>query len=251
MGAIVRTGGLSKSFAGYCAVDDVSLSVEEGTIHAIIGPNGAGKTTLFNLLSGFVVPTSGTICYGELDITGMAPHRIARLGMVRSFQINSIFLHLSVLDNVKVSLEARTELPYRFWLPGKATGRLDERARELLDDVGLDKERDLLAVQLAYGRKRALELAISLAPDPKVLLLDEPTAGMGTEDVGRISALIGRVARGRTVVLVEHNLSVVSDLSNTITVLQRGKILVEGTYQQVRGDQRVIDAYLGGRDAHA
>ncbi len=246
MPAIIETRDLCKSFAGYRAVDRVSLAIDAGTIHAIIGPNGAGKTTFFNLLSGFVAPSSGTISLDGYDTTRLEPHRIARLGMVRSFQINSIFTHLSVLDNVKVSLEAKTELPSRFWLSGRATRRLDARALELLDDVGLEREKDLLATQLSYGRKRALELAISLAQDPKILLLDEPTAGMGTEDVGRIAHLIGRVKAGRTIVLVEHNLSVVADLSDRITVLQRGKVLVEGTYAAVRADQRVIDAYLGG-----
>ena len=251
-GPIVETNDLAKSFAGYRAVDGVSISIAEGAIHAIIGPNGAGKTTFFNLLSGFVVPTTGTIAFAGADITGLAPHKVARRGMVRSFQINSIFPHLTVLDNVKVSLESKTALPYRFWLPGKATVGLDERARELLNDVGLDRERNLLATQLSYGRKRALELAISLAQDPKILLLDEPTAGMATEDVVRITKLIGRVRAGRTIVLVEHNLSVVADLSDRITVLQRGKVLVEGTYSEVRADQRVIDAYLGGgAGAHA
>lgn len=249
---ILETRDLAKSFAGYRAIDRVSIAIEAGAIHAIIGPNGAGKTTFFNLLSGFVAPSSGTIALAGRDITGLAPHRIARLGVVRSFQINSIFPHLSVLDNVKVSLEAKTELPGRFWLGGGATNRLDARARELLVDVGLDGERDLLAAQLSYGRKRALELAISLAQEPAVLLLDEPTAGMGVEDVGRIAALIGRVRTNRTIVLVEHNLSVVADLSDRITVLQRGQVLVEGTYAAVRADARVIDAYLGGgAGAHA
>jgi len=252
MAAIVETRNLTKSFAGFKAVDDVSLAIEEGMIHAIIGPNGAGKTTFFNLLSGFIAPTAGTVALKGRDITGMDPPHVARLGMVRSFQINSIFTHLTVLDNVKVSLESKTELPSRFWLSSVATQRLEPRALELLAAVGLEKEKDLLAVQLSYGRKRALELAISLAQDPEILLLDEPTAGMGTEDVGRISQLIGRVAKGRTVVLVEHNLNVVADLSNRITVMQRGKVLVEGTYQEVRADQRVIDAYLGGgAGAHA
>ncbi len=246
MGAIVATRHLTKSFSGYRAIDDVSIAIEHGTIHAIIGPNGAGKTTFFNLLSGFVKPSSGSIAFDGGEISGLAPYAIARLGMVRSFQINSIFPHLSVLENVKVSLESKTELPQRFWLSGKATRRLDPRALELLNDVGLVPEKDLLAVQLSYGRKRALELAISLAQDPKILLLDEPTAGMGTEDVGRISELIGRVSEGRTIVLVEHNLSVVADLSDRITVLQRGKVLVEGGYAEVRADRRVIDAYLGG-----
>jgi branched-chain amino acid transport system ATP-binding protein len=243
---IVETEGLSKSFGGYRAVDDVSLSIAQGSIHAIIGPNGAGKTTLFNLLSGFVTPTSGVVRLGGRDVTGFAPYRIARLGMVRSFQINSIFLHLSVLENVKVSLEAKTELPGRFWLPGSATRRLDGRALELLESVGLARAKDLLAVQLSYGHKRALEIAISLAQDPAILLLDEPTAGMGLEDVGRVTKLIARVREGRTIVLVEHNLRVVADLSDRITVLQRGKVLVEGAYDDVRRDPRVIDAYLGG-----
>ncbi len=244
--AIVATTNLTKSFSGYVAVDGVSLAIEPGAIHAIIGPNGAGKTTLFNLLSGFVRPTSGSIELFGTPIAGAAPQKVARMGMVRSFQINSIFPHLSVLDNVKVSLEAKTDLPTRFWLPSGATKRLEPRARELLADVGLERERDLLAVQLSYGRKRALELAISLAQDPRILLLDEPTAGMGTEDLGRITKLIGRIAAGRTIVLVEHNLSVVADLCDRVTVLQRGRVLVEGTYADVRSDARVIDAYLGG-----
>ena len=246
MAAIIETRELTKSFGGYRAIDGVSLSIEAGAIHAIIGPNGAGKTTFFNLLSGFVAPTSGAIRFKGRDLTGLDAPKIARLGIVRSFQINSIFTHLSVIDNVKVSLESKTDLPGRFWLSGAATDRLEPRALELLRDVGLERERDLLAVQLSYGRKRALELAISLAQEPEVLLLDEPTAGMGSEDVVRITQLIGRVAAGRTVVLVEHNLSVVADLSQRITVLQRGKVLVQGTYAEVRSDQRVIDAYLGG-----
>lgn len=243
---VVETRALSKSFSGYRAVDGVTLAIAKGDVHAIIGPNGAGKTTLFNLLSGFVVPTSGTVILDGRDITWLAPFEVARRGMVRSFQINSIFTHLSVLDNVKVSLESKTKLPSRFWLPGSATKRLDARALELLADVGLAAEKDLLAAQLSYGRKRALELAISLAQDPALLLLDEPTAGMGTEDVARMTQLIGRVRAGRTIVLVEHNLSVVANLSDRITVLQRGKVLVEGSYAEVRSDQRVIDAYLGG-----
>jgi branched-chain amino acid transport system ATP-binding protein len=252
MGTILSTRDLCKSFAGYRAIEQVSLAVDEGAVHAIIGPNGAGKTTLFNLLSGFVKPDSGSIVLRERDIAGLPPHRIARLGIVRSFQINSIFTHLTVLDNVKVSLEAKTELPSRFWLPSRATARFDGRATELLADVGLERDKDLLAAQLSYGRKRALEVAISLAQDPQILLLDEPTAGMGSEDVGRITKLIARIRTGRTIVLVEHNLSVVSDLSDRITVLQRGKVLVEGSYAEVRADQRVVDAYLGGgANAHA
>jgi branched-chain amino acid transport system ATP-binding protein len=246
MAAIVETRDLAKDFAGYRAIDGVSLAVEEGSIHAIIGPNGAGKTTFFNLLSGFVRPSSGAIRLRDTDITGKGPARIAKMGMIRSFQINSIFPHLTVLENVKVSLQSKTDLPRKFWASAKATNHLDERAKELLGDVGLRGACDHVAAQLPYGRKRALELAISLAQDPQLLLLDEPTAGMTVEDIGRITKLIGRIAKGRTVVLVEHNLSVVADLCDRITVLQRGKVLVEGTYSDVRSDKRVVDAYLGG-----
>jgi branched-chain amino acid transport system ATP-binding protein len=251
MSAILEARNLVKSFAGYRAVAGVTLAIERGTIHAIIGPNGAGKTTLFAMLSGFIAPTSGTIHLDGRDITGLPPHAIARLGIVRSFQINSIFTHLSVLDNVKVSLEAKTTLPQRFWSSGRATRVLDARAHELLADVGLEAEWMRPAVQLSYGRKRSLELAISLAQSPQILLLDEPTAGMGAEDVERIVQLIHRVKADRTIVLVEHNLHVVSDLSDRITVLQRGTVLADGTYAQVRDDPLVIDAYLGGSRMHA
>jgi branched-chain amino acid transport system ATP-binding protein len=246
MAAIVQTRDLAKDFAGYRAIDGVTLEVEEGSIHAIIGPNGAGKTTLFNLLSGLVRPSSGTVSLRGNDITGLPASRIARMGMIRSFQINSIFPHLSVLDNVKVSLQAPTDLPKKFWASASATRHLDGRAEELLEHVGLGGTSASLAAALPYGQKRQLELAISLAQDPQLLLLDEPTAGMTLDDVARVTGLIQRVAAGRTVVLVEHNLSVVADLCTRITVLQRGKILVEGTYAEVRADRRVVDAYLGG-----
>jgi len=246
---ILETRGLSRVFAGFSAVRDVSLGVREGSIHGIIGPNGAGKTTLFNLLSGFLAPTSGTICFRGADITPLDASAVARAGIVRSFQITSIFAHLTVLDNIRVSLESKTDLPFRFWLPSSRVDALTERAMTILTEVGLAGQAALLAAQLSYGRKRALELGISIAQNPQVLLLDEPTAGMGREDIGRVTALIRTIAAARTVVLVEHNLSVVSELCDHITVLQRGSILVEGTYADVRADQRVIDAYLGGQHA--
>jgi branched-chain amino acid transport system ATP-binding protein len=230
-------------------VNGVSLGVREGSIHGIIGPNGAGKTTLFNLLSGFLAPTGGSIAFRGTDITALDAAAVARLGIVRSFQITSIFPHLSVLDNVRVSLESKTALPFRFWLPRSRVDALTERARAILAQVGLSAHADLLGAQLSYGHKRSLELGISMAQDPQVLLLDEPTAGMGREDIGRVTALIRAVAAGRTVVLVEHNLSVVSELCDRLTVMQRGAILVEGTYADVRADQRVVDAYLGGSHA--
>ncbi|GAC1540745.1 MAG: ABC transporter ATP-binding protein [Candidatus Velthaea sp.] len=246
---ILETRDLTKVFSGFTAVDRVSVSIEEGTIHGIIGPNGAGKTTLFNLLSGFLAPTSGTIAFRGTDITALDAPAVARTGIVRSFQITSIFPHLSVLDNVRVSLESKTDLPMRFWLPSKRIDALSERALAILGEVGLAGHAGVLAVQLSYGRKRSLELAISIAQDPVILLLDEPTAGMGAEDIGRVTELIRSIARGRTVVLVEHNLSVVSSLCDRMTVLQRGAVLVEGRYDEIRTDRRVIDAYLGGRHA--
>ena len=246
---ILETRGLSRVFAGFTAVRDVSLGVREGSIHGIIGPNGAGKTTLFNLLSGFLAPTSGTIAFRGADITRLDAAAVARTGIVRSFQITSIFAHLSVLDNVRVSLESKTRLPYRFWLPNSRVDALTERGLAILEEVGLSAQAPLLAAQLSYGHKRSLELGISIAQDPRVLLLDEPTAGMGREDIGRVTALIRAIAADRTVVLVEHNLSVVSELCDRITVMQRGSILIEGTYADVRADQRVIDAYLGGQHA--
>jgi len=246
---ILQTRGLTKVFSGFTAVSDVSLAISEGTIHGIIGPNGAGKTTLFNLLSGFLQPTSGSIAFRDTEITGLDAPAVARTGIVRSFQITSIFPHLSLLDNVRVSLESKTDLPMRFWLPGKRIDALTDQAMAILADVGLADKATLLAAQLSYGHKRSLELGISMAQDPVVLLLDEPTAGMGAEDIGRVTDLIRSIAKGRTVVLVEHNLSVVSNLCDRLTVLQRGAILVEGTYAEVRADQRVIDAYLGGQRA--
>jgi branched-chain amino acid transport system ATP-binding protein len=246
---ILCTSDLSREFVGFRAVDGVSLNIAAGTIHGIIGPNGAGKTTLFNLLSGFLTPTRGKIVFRDCDITGLDAPAVARAGIVRSFQITSIFPHLSVLDNVRVSLEAKTNLPMRFWLPHRRIDVLSERAHEILADVGLAEQADVLAAQLSYGHKRALELGISIAQDPVVLLLDEPTAGMGTDDIDRVTELIRAVAKGRTVVLVEHNLSVVSQLCDRITVMQRGMVLVEGSYDEVRRDPRVIDAYLGGHRA--
>jgi branched-chain amino acid transport system ATP-binding protein len=235
-----------KEFAGFAALDGLSLAVEADTIHAVIGPNGAGKTTLLGVLSGFVRPTAGRVTFAGRDITHEPPAEIARMGIVRSFQINSIFPHMTVLENVKVALQARTALSTRMLAGRGATAVLDDPAREVLHTAGLDAWQDMLATNLPYGRKRALELAIATAQDPKVLLLDEPTSGMGAEDIGPTIELIARVAAGRTVVLVEHNLRVVEDLCNRVSVLERGKLLTEGTYSEVRADQRVIDAYLGG-----
>ena len=246
---ILSTRDVAKVYAGYTALDGVSIDVTETSVHAIIGPNGAGKTTLFGVLTGFAPATRGSVRFAGTEIAQLDPAAIARMGMVRSFQINSIFPHLTVLDNVKIALQARTSLSRRLLASPRATAVLDDPARAALDAVGLDAERDAPAMNLPYGRKRSLELAIALAQDPRVLLLDEPTAGMGLEDIERTVELIRRVAPGRTVVLVEHNLRVVSSLADRVTVLQRGKVLVEGTYEEVRNDARVVTAYLGGGNA--
>ena len=243
---ILATRDVSKIYAGFPALDGVSLDVAAQTIHAIIGPNGAGKTTLFNVLSGLAPATRGSVRFAGEEIAHLDPAAIARMGMVRSFQINSVFPHLTVLDNVKIALQARTSLSRRVLASAKATSVLDDPAREALAAVGLESERTLLATQLPYGKKRSLELAIALSQDPRILLLDEPTAGMGVEDVERTMELVRRLAVGRTIVLVEHNLKVVSTLADRVTVMQRGRVLVEGTYDEVRNDARVVSAYLGG-----
>ncbi|HEU4945918.1 MAG TPA: ABC transporter ATP-binding protein [Kribbella sp.] len=248
-GALIETSGLSKSFRGFTAVDGVDLAVAEGHVHALVGPNGAGKTTLFNLLTGFLKPSGGQIKLGGRDVTGSSPERIARHGVARSFQITSLFEQLTLQQHVELALMGTTKLGHRFWISDRVLGRFRDRAGELLDEVGLARHRNVPAGTLAYGQKRALELALALALDPAVLLLDEPTAGMGLEDVERTVELVRRVRTGRTVVLVEHNMSVVAGLADRVTVLQFGRILVEGTYDEVRNDPSVIEAYLGGESA--
>ncbi|MFJ6197668.1 ABC transporter ATP-binding protein [Micromonospora sp. NPDC092111] len=247
--ALLSARGLTRDFRGFRAVDHVDLDVAPDSVHALVGPNGAGKTTLFNLLTGFLPATAGRIELAGRDVTGLPPERVARLGVARSFQITSLFPQLSAREHVELALQSPSGLGWRFWRSAKLLDRYRQRADELLDMVGLGALAEAPAEALAYGRKRALELALALALDPKVLLLDEPTAGMGLEDVDRTVALIGLVRSGRTVVMVEHNMSVVGRLADTVTVLQAGKILVEGSYDQVRADERVITAYLGAADA--
>ncbi|MDH6231652.1 branched-chain amino acid transport system ATP-binding protein [Mesorhizobium soli] len=242
---VLSARGLRRVFGGFVAVDNVDLDVHHARIHALIGPNGAGKTTVFNLLTKFLEPTSGRIELLGHDITRMPPAAVARMGLVRSFQISAIFPHLTVLDNVRVALQRPAGLSAQFWRPLSALDRLTPRAEELLDAVGLADARNKLAADLSYGRKRVLEIATTLALDPKVLLLDEPMAGMGHEDVGMVSTLIRSVARDRAVLMVEHNLSVVADLSDWITVMQRGKVLATGDYPTVAADERVKVAYMG------
>jgi len=242
---ILETEDLTKEFAGFVAVNGVSLRVARGTIHALIGPNGAGKTTCFNLLTKFLQPTRGRIVFKGRDITSLPPTEIARLGLVRSFQISAVFPHLTCRENVRIALQRARGGSFDFWRTKRVLNVLDERAMALLADVGLAEFADLTAVELPYGRKRALELATTIAVDPEMLLLDEPTAGMGHEDIDRIAALIKSVAANRTVLMVEHNLSVVSNLSDRITVLTRGRVLAEGDYETVSSNAEVREAYMG------
>jgi branched-chain amino acid transport system ATP-binding protein len=242
---ILQTEDLTKEFAGFVAVNGVNLCVKQGTIHALIGPNGAGKTTCFNLLTKFLRPTRGRILYKGRDITAVAPADIARLGLVRSFQISAVFPHLTVLENVRVALQRKRGASFDFWRSKRVLDAFNDRALALIADVGLSAFAHATAVELPYGRKRALEIATTLALDPEMLLLDEPMAGMGHEDIERISALIKTACATRTVLMVEHNLSVVANLSSRITVLTRGRVLAEGDYQTVSSNPSVREAYLG------
>ncbi|MBC7908626.1 MAG: ABC transporter ATP-binding protein [Rhodospirillaceae bacterium] len=249
---IVETRNLTKEFKGFVAVSDVNLKVRRNTIHALIGPNGAGKTTCFNLITKFLPPSRGQILFNGRDITHAKPAAIARQGMVRSFQISAVFGHLTALENVRVALQRKLGTSFQFWKSDRSLSELDGRALELLEAVGVAQWRDNPAGELSYGRKRALEIATTLALDPEMLLLDEPMAGMGTEDVARTAELIRRVAKDRTVLMVEHNLSVVADLSDTITVLKLGKILAEGPYSEITKNPEVVEAYMGhGVGSHA
>ena len=246
---VLSARGLSKTFGAFAAVKNVDLDVHHARVHALIGPNGAGKTTVFNLLTKFLQPTGGAITFMGTDITKTPPDKVARLGLVRSFQISAVFPHLTVLENVRVALQRPNSLATQFWLPLSSLDRLNARAEELISMVGLTREKNALAADLSYGRKRVLEIATTLALDPKVLLLDEPMAGMGGEDVSHVAELIREVAKTRAVLMIEHNLKVVADICHQVTVLQRGEILAEGDYAAVSADPRVRTAYMGTEEA--
>jgi branched-chain amino acid transport system ATP-binding protein len=243
--AVLETEDLTKDFAGFVAVRSVNLCIARGAIHAMIGPNGAGKTTCFNLLSKFLSPSSGRIIFDGRDITSLRPADVARLGLVRSFQISAVFTHLTALENVRIALQRRRGGSFDFWRSKNVLRALDDRARALIDAVGLGPYADVAAIEMPYGRKRALEIATTIALEPKMLLLDEPMSGMPREDIERISALIRSFAVDRTILMVEHNLSVVANLCDRITVLSRGEVLAEGDYRTVSADPAVREAYLG------
>ncbi len=242
---ILETSHLTKEFKGFTAVNDVNLSVSRGAIHALIGPNGAGKTTCFNLLTKFLVPTSGTIRFNGKDITGEKPAEIARRGIIRSFQISAVFPYLTLLENVRLGLQRKLGTSYQFWRSERSLYKLNTRARALLAEVGLEHMADEMTVNLPYGSKRALEIATTLAMEPELMLLDEPTQGMGHEDVERVTQLIKKVSAGRTILMVEHNMKVVSTIADRITVLQRGEVLAEGSYDEVSNNPQVMEAYMG------
>jgi branched-chain amino acid transport system ATP-binding protein len=242
---ILETTGLVKEFRGFVAVNEVNLKVKRGHIHALIGPNGAGKTTCFNLLTKFLEPTRGTIHFNGVDITRESPEKIARRGIVRSFQISAVFPHLTVLENVRVALQRKLGTSFHFWKSMRSLDALNGRGMELLAAVGLEEYADMITVEMPYGRKRALEIATTLALDPELMLLDEPTQGMGHEDVDRVMQLIKKVSANRTILMVEHNMKVVAGISDTLTVLARGAVLAEGAYADVAANPLVIEAYMG------
>ena len=246
---ILQTKNLTKEFKGFTAVSDVNLSVERGHIHALIGPNGAGKTTCFNLLTKFLVPTSGQILFNGKDITDARPAQIARMGIIRSFQISAVFPHLTVLQNVRIGLQRELGTSFHFWRSERSLSSLNDRAMQLLAEVDLTEFADVVTVDMPYGRKRALEIATTLAMEPELMLLDEPTQGMGHEDVHRVTELIKKVSAGRTILMVEHNMNVVSGICDKISVLQRGAMLAEGTYAEVSRNPQVMEAYMGTTSA--
>lgn len=246
---ILETRQLTKEFKGFTAVNNVNLQVQRGHIHALIGPNGAGKTTCFNLLTKFLTPSSGEILFNGRAITAARPAQIARQGVIRSFQISAVFAHMTVLENVRIGLQRRLGNSFYFWQSARQLDRLNERAMALLAEVDLTGFADTLTVDLPYGRKRALEIATTLAMEPELMLLDEPTQGMGHEDVDRVTQLIKKVSAGRTILMVEHNMSVVSGICDKISVLQRGALLAEGSYAEVSRDARVMEAYMGSAAA--
>ena len=247
---ILETRDLTKEFKGFTAVNQVSLQVQRGHIHALIGPNGAGKTTCFNLLTKFLSPSAGRILFNGNDITSLKPAQIARMGIIRSFQISAVFPHLTVLENVRIGLQRALGTSFYFWRSEKTLNRLNDRAMALLAEVDLAEFADTITADLPYGRKRALEIATTLGMEPELMLLDEPTQGMGHEDVHRVTALIKKVSAGRTILMVEHNMNVVSGICDRISVLQRGAVLAEGRYADVSRNPQVIEAYMGSADSN-
>jgi branched-chain amino acid transport system ATP-binding protein len=241
----IKTEGLTRRFSGFTAVNNVSIEIPTGGVRTIIGPNGAGKTTFFNLLSGRIPPSEGRIWFGERDVTSLLPYQRARLGMARSFQITNIFAKLTVHENVRLAVQAVHDGKANFFFPGRSMNGIAAKTESLLHDIGLYDAREAPAENLSHGDQRRLEIGLVLASDPRVLLLDEPLAGMSPTETHETVALIQRVAPGRTILLVEHDIDVVMAISTSITVFQTGSVLVTGTPQEIRASEAVQRAYLG------
>ena len=243
-GELLQTRNLTRAFGRLIAVDGVDLTIRRGELHSIIGPNGAGKTTFFRLISGEMAPSAGSISFDGRNITGLPQHRIARLGITKSYQITNVFPHLTVLENVRVATQGwRRAL--KFWASAAALRGARERAVSILEDIGLGRKLAFLAAHLSHGEQRHLELAIALALEPALLLLDEPTAGMSPEETDETMELIPAIAKGRTVVVVEHKMKLVMKISHRITVLHQGRVLAHGTPQEIRANEKVQKSYLG------
>ena len=240
--------GLSRRFGGLAAVAEVSLTLEVGEVHAVIGPNGAGKTTLVNLLAGQLRPSGGSVMYEGREIAGLAPHRIARLGIGRSFQRTNIFREFSAFENCRLAAQARRKTSMRFFRPALAYRDLAAAAHRALALVGLDRPHRIAAT-LSHGEQRQLELAMTLATEPKVLLLDEPLAGMGAEESARMVALVARLAESHAVLLVEHDMDAVFAIAQRLTVMVNGRVIASGAPAEIRAAPAVQDAYLGGAEA--
>ena len=241
---LLRTERLTRAYGSLIAVNGVDFAVNEGELRSIIGPNGAGKTTFFRLISGEVEPTSGRIWFREHEVTGLPQHAIARLGVAKSYQITSIFPHLTVLENVRVAAQGAARA-FDFWRRADSLTDARTRAEEMLATVGLTPKARLLAAQLSHGEQRHLELAIALAANPVLLLLDEPTAGMSPEETDETMVLIKRLSAGRTIVLVEHKMKLVMNISDRITVLHQGQVLADGSPDEIRANEAVQRTYLG------
>jgi branched-chain amino acid transport system ATP-binding protein len=241
---LLRTEHLTRAYGSLVAVDRVDVSVRAGELRSIIGPNGAGKTTFFRLISGEAPPTSGRIWFNGQDITGLPQHRVARLGIAKSYQITNIFPHLTILENVRVAAQGHAR-SFNFWSRASALTDTRERAMAILREIGLARKSAILAAHLSHGEKRHLELGIALASEPVLLLLDEPTAGMSPEETDETMVLIRELAAGRTVILIEHKMKLVMKISDTITVLHQGQVLAEGTPESIRANERVQQTYLG------
>ena len=243
---ILRTHSLTKRFNGLVAVDDVSLTIEAGRLTSIIGPNGAGKTTLFNLLTGLLKPDNGIIYFEGDDITRLPPYRIVKQGIARSFQLLNIFNDLSLFENIRITVQAAQGHGLEILSSTRSLEEVDQKTLEIVEAIGLQGKENFLAKNLSYGDRRVLEIGVALASHPKLLLLDEPTSGLASKDTGRMTEFINHLAKDLTVVLIEHDMNIVLSISDHVIVLHQGRVIAQGTPDEIRSNEEVQDAYLGG-----